>query len=274
MPDQPVILRRKLERLTMAGCFIGKVALITGGSSGIGRASALAFAREGAKIVVADLNADGGMETSKLIKQAGGESIFFKTDVTHARDVEGLVNKTVETFGRLDCAHNNAGISGPVLPLAEHSEEQWDHIINANLKSVWLCMKYEILYMSNHGGGSIVNTSSTTGLRGAPMTPVYTTSKHGVTGLTKAGAIGYSRVGIRINEVCPGPTFTPLLVNGPFRGDLKTAQETLRNGLLNTPEDVAQAVVYLCSDAARHINGHSLVIDMGATVEHLVLYRR
>jgi NAD(P)-dependent dehydrogenase (short-subunit alcohol dehydrogenase family) len=268
------MIRHDLEGVKMGGCFTGKVALVTGGSSGIGRASALAFAREGAKIVVADLNEEGGMETTQIIKQAGGDSIFMKTDVTMARDVERLVNKTVETFGRLDCAHNNAGISGPVLPLAEHSEEQWDQIINANLKSVWLCMKYEILYMSNHGGGSIVNTSSTTGLRGAPMTPVYTSSKHGVTGLTKSGAIGYSSIGIRINEVCPGPTFTPLLVNGPFKGDVKTAKEKLRDGLLNNPEDVAEAVLYLCSDAARHINGHSLVIDMGATVEHLVLYRR
>ena len=258
----------------MAKRLQGKVALVTGGSSGIGRASALAFAREGAKVVVVDVNVEGGLETAQIIKQAGGEGIFVRADVSSAVEVEGMVNKAIETYSRLDCAHNNAGISGPILPLAEHTEEQWDRIIDVNLKSVWLCMKYEIIYMANHGGGAIVNTSSTTGLRGSPMTPVYTASKHGVTGLTKAGAVGYSNVGIRINEVCPGPTFTPLLMQGPFRGDLKIAEEKLRGGLLNTPEDVAEAVVYLCSDAARHVNGHSLVIDMGATVEHLVLYRR
>ena len=248
--------------------------LVTGGGSGIGRASALAFVREGAKAVISDVDVDGGEETVHKIKEVGGEAIFVKADVTKAHEVEGMVNKAVEAYGRLDCAYNNAGISGPFLPLAEHTEEQWDHIINVNLKSVWLCMKYEILYMANHGGGAIVNTSSTTGLRGSPMTPVYTASKHGVTGLTKAGAVRYYNDGIRINEVCPGPTFTPLLVNGPFRGDLKVAEEKLRDGLLNNPEDIAEAVVYLCSDAARHINGHSIVIDMGATVEHLVLYRR
>jgi NAD(P)-dependent dehydrogenase (short-subunit alcohol dehydrogenase family) len=210
----------------------------------------------------------------QTIKQAGGEGVFVRADVTNAVEVERMVNQAIETYGRLDCAHNNAGISGPVLSLAEHTEEQWNRIIDVNLKSVWLCMKYETLHMVKHGGGAIVNTSSTVGLRGAAMTPVYTVSKHGVTGLTKAGAVGYWNAGIRINEVCPGPTFTPLLTEGPFKGDLTIAEERLRSGLLNTPEDIAEAVVYLCSDAARHINGHSLVIDMGATVEHLVLYRR
>jgi NAD(P)-dependent dehydrogenase (short-subunit alcohol dehydrogenase family) len=252
----------------------GKVALVTGGSSGIGRASALAFAREGAKVVLVDINVEGGLETVQMIKQSEGEAVFVRADVSNAVEVERMVAKAVETYGQLDCAHNNAGISGPVLPLAEHTEEQWDRIIDVNLKSVWLCMKYEILHMANHGGGAIVNTSSTAGLRGSGMTPVYTASKHGVTGLTKAGAVGYWKAGIRINEVCPGPTFSPLLIQGPFKGDLKIAEERLQGGLLNTPEDIAEAVVYLCSDAARHINGHSLVIDMGATVEHLVLYRR
>ena len=258
----------------MTGRLQGKVALITGASSGMGRAAALAFAREGAKVVVVDVNVEGGKETVQMVKGAGGESIFVKTDVTNGHDVEEMVKETDETFGRLDCAFNNAGVSGPFLPLVDHTEEQWDQIIKGNMKSVWLCMKYEILYMLKHGGGAIVNTSSTTGLRGSPMTPVYTASKHGVTGLTKAAAIGYYHLGIRINEICPGPTFTPLLVNGPFKGDLKGAEEKRRAGLLNDPEDVAEAAVYLCTDAARHINGHSIVIDMGATVEHLVLYRR
>lgn len=244
----------------MAGQFQGKVALVTGGSSGIGRASALAFAREGAKVVVvADVNVAGGQETVKLIKEANGEATFIQADVSKAADVESMVNKTVEIYGRLDYAHNNAGIAvpGPRILIHEATEEQWDIVIRVNLKSVWLCMKYEILYMSNHGGGVIVNTSSLAGIQATPKNPLYAASKHGVSGLTKSAALKYIDVGIRVNEVCPGPTRTPLKPR-----DEKAYKE--RGIRLNDPEDVAQAVVWLCSDAAIAINGHSLPIDGGS----------
>lgn len=242
-----------------------KVALVTGGSSGIGRASALLFAREGAKVVVADINIDGGEETVKMIGKTSGESIFVRTDVTSATQVEALVNKSVETYGRLDCAHNNAGVEeSPARTTADCDEKDWDRITGINLKGVWLCMKYEIPQMLRQGSGAIVNTSSIFGLVGLAKRPAYAASKHGVIGITKVAALDYASAGIRINAVCPGVIDTPMVkrlwANSPGTKQQTTNQPT---GRLGTAEEVAEAVVWLCSDAASYVTGYSMSVDGG-----------
>lgn len=252
----------------MTGKLEGKVALVTGGSSGMGRASALAFAREGAKVVVADVAVEGGKETVRKIKEAGGEAIFVKADVSKAAEVEALINKAIETYGRLDCAHNNAGVEGTIASTVDCTEESWDRTINVNLKGVWLCMKYEIPQMLKHGGGAIVNTSSTMGLVAERDVPAYVASKHGVVGLTKAAALEYAMAGIRINAVCPGTIRTPMMerVTG---GDPKVEAEftaRLPIGRWGAPEEVAEAVVWLCSDAASFVTGHAMAVDGGWVV--------
>jgi NAD(P)-dependent dehydrogenase (short-subunit alcohol dehydrogenase family) len=248
----------------------GKVALVTGGSSGIGRASALAFAREGAKVVIADVDVNGGEETVRLIKEAGGEAIFVRTDVSKAAEVEALVNEAVETYGRPDYAHNNAGIEGITALTADCSEENWDWVINVNLRGVWLCMKYEIRQMLQQEGGAIVNTSSALGLvatgRGLPA---YVASKHGIVGLTKAAALEYARAGIRVNAVCPGAIRTPMherLTGGDPEVDAQIAAAQ-PVGRVGSPEEVAEAVIWLCSDAASFVTGHTMVIDGGALAQ-------
>lgn len=247
--------------------FEGKVALITGGSSGIGRATAIAFAQKGAKIVIASRREKESEETVAMIKEIGSEAIFIKTDITQAIQVENLVNQTINTYGRLDYAFNNAGTEGILEPSIEQTEENWNQVINTNLKGVWLSMKYQIPEMLKNGGGAIVNNASVFGLMGFPNLSIYCASKHGVIGLTKAVALEQATAGIRINSVCPGPTQTDLLdriLSKIGRSEAKAAQPIGRFG---KPEEIANAVVWLCSDAASFIIGHSLTIDGGYTVQ-------
>ncbi|MAG35506.1 MAG: short chain dehydrogenase [Dehalococcoidia bacterium] len=253
----------------MVGQYDGKVALVTGGSSGIGRATALAFAREGARVVIADVDATGGAETVRMIEEAGREALFTQTDVSRAPEVEAMVGTAVETYGRLDCAFNNAGV-GSGAPLHEYPEELWDRIIGINLKGVWLCLKYEIAHMRQHGGGAIVNTSSVLGLVGqgvvgTPGGSAYAASKHGVLGLTKSAALDYGPEGIRVNAVCPAITTTPpaerIFAENPGLEEQAVARVPL--GRTGRPDDPAEAVVWLCSDAASFVTGHALAIDGG-----------
>ena len=251
----------------MAGSLEGKVALVTGGSSGIGRASALAFAREGAQVVVADVNPSGGEETLDRIKEMGGEAIFVRADVSSAADVEAMVSRTVEFYGGVDCAFNNAGISVPVRgPMHEFPEEMWDQVVNINLKGVWLCMKFEIRHMLQAGGGTIVNTASIMGPVGSPTgNMAYNASKHAVVGMTKTAAIEYAQSGIRVNAVCPGYILTPLLEQGLLSDPGQEEKIIGRHpmGRLGTPEEIAESVVWLCSDAASFVTGHTMTVDGG-----------
>lgn len=249
----------------MPGHMQGRVALVTGGSSGIGRATALAFAREGAKVVVGDVLVDGGRETVRLITDAGGEAVFVRTDVANPYEVQALVDEAVQRYGRLDYAFNNAGIEGTMAPTAECSEENWDRTIDINLKGVWLCMKAEIPQMLTQGGGAIVNTASVAGLVGFPNLPAYCASKGGVVQLTKAAALEYARMGIRINAVCPGVIRTPMVERVTGGNPETEAQFTALEpvGRMGTPEEVAEAVVWLCSDAASFVTGHAMVVDGG-----------
>jgi len=245
---------------------LGKTALITGASSGIGRATAVAFAKVGAKVAIADISETGGAETVNLIHQMGGEAIFIKTDVSSAKQVRELVKKVVAVYGAIHCAVNNAGIEGARTSTVAYSEENWDKIIDINLKGVWLCMKYQIPYLREIGGGAIVNMASIAGLRSAlPGFSAYTASKHGLIGLTKAAAVEYGRVGIRVNAVCPGFIDTPMVSKDPTRqAEIENWIETsLPLGRLGTPQEVAETVIWLCSPAASFITGHALVVDGG-----------
>ncbi len=249
----------------MTDRFIGKVALVTGGSSGMGRAAALAFAREGANVVVADTSIQDGEETVRRIQDTGSDALFVLTDVSQAVAVEALINTTIATYGRLDCAFNNAGINEEHGPLTDSTEAEWDRIISINLKGIWLCMKYEIPQMLNSGGGAIVNTASVVGLTGGRGFPAYVASKHGIIGLTKAAALDYGKDGIRVNAVCPGTIYTPMyerrIGNDPETTARILSEIPLRR--LGQPEDVAEAVIWLCSAAASFVTGHSLVVDGG-----------
>ncbi len=253
----------------MAGRLENKVALVTGGSSGIGRASALAFAREGARVVVADVMVDAGEETVGMIKKAGGDAIFVKADVTKAGEVEAMVTKAAEAYGRLDYAYNNAGIEGAQALIADATEENWDRVIAINLKGVWLSMKYEIPQMLKQGGGAIVNTASVAGLVGFPNMAAYVASKHGVAGLSKTAALEYAKSGVRVNAVCPGVIRTPMVErvigNDPEVEKDMTAMEPI--GRLGTPEEIAEAVVWLCSDAASFVTGHTMTVDGGLVAQ-------
>ena len=243
----------------------GKVAIVTGAASGIGRESALAFARAGAKVVAADITVDGGEETVRMIKDMGGEAVFVQVDVTKADEVKGMVDTAVATYGRLDYAHNNAGIEGIAGPCVACTEENWDRTININLKGVFLCCKYEIPEMLKAGGGSIVNTASVAGLVGFGGIPAYTASKHGVAGLTKTIALDYAKENVRCNAVCPGVIHTPMIDR--FTGGDPAAMEAMIAtepvGRLGKPEEIADAVVYLCSDEASFITGAAIPVDGG-----------
>lgn len=253
----------------MADLFQGKVALITGGSSGIGRATALAFAREGAKVVIADIDEAGGGETLEMIRGVGGEATFVRTDVSKVADVEALVNKTVQTYHRLDCAHNNAGIDGDFTTLVKYTEETWDRVMGVNLKSVWAGMKYEIPQMRKQGGGVIVNSASVAGYVGFRTMGPYVASKHGVIGLTKTAALEYSNFGIRVNAICPGAIRTPMvdafINNDPEREMSMNALQPI--GRMGRAEEVANLVLWLCSDAASFITGSAIAIDGGIVAQ-------
>jgi NAD(P)-dependent dehydrogenase (short-subunit alcohol dehydrogenase family) len=245
--------------------FEGKVALVTGATSGIGKATALAFAQSGAKVVVAGRRLIEGQQTVHEISERGGEAMFIKTDVSKATEVEALVDKTVEIYGGLDFACNNAGI-GMMGTLTECSEADWDNVINVNLKGIWLSLKYEILAMLKFGGGSIVNMSSMCGVIGTADSSIYSASKGGIVALTKAAAIEYAKSGIRINTVSPGAIKTNIQ-KGLAPGLLAQIVETHPIGRMGQPEEVADAILWLCSDKASFIMGHNLIIDGGYTAQ-------
>jgi NAD(P)-dependent dehydrogenase (short-subunit alcohol dehydrogenase family) len=254
----------------MPGYLDGKAALVTGAGSGIGRATALACARDGAKIVVADMAVEGGEETVSMINSAGGKATFVLVNVTQAAEVEAMVAAAVSAYGRIDCAHNNAGIEGVFATTADYPEADWDRVMAVNLKGVWLCMKYESPQMLQQGGGAIVNTASLAGLVGAKRMPAYVASKHGVAGLTKTAALEYAKSGIRVNAVCPGIIHTSMvdrmfLSRRPDLEDRLAAVEPM--GRLGKPEEVAEAVVWLCSDAASFVTGHTMTVDGGIYAE-------
>jgi NAD(P)-dependent dehydrogenase (short-subunit alcohol dehydrogenase family) len=250
--------------------FAGKVAFVTGAASGIGRAAALAFAREGAGVVAADVSEHDNKETARMIEKQGGRAVAIRCDVTRAADVKTALDETVNVFGRLDFAFNNAGVEPrKSVPTADFEEEEWDRIVDTNLRGVFLCMKYEIPLILKQGGGAVVNTSSGAGVIGIKGSPAYTAAKHGVIGLTRAAALDYAAQGVRVNAICPGYIDTPMMgrfTGGTAEGRAKViAEEPV--GRMGKPEEIAAAVVWLCSDAAAFMVGHAMVIDGGQTVQ-------
>jgi NAD(P)-dependent dehydrogenase (short-subunit alcohol dehydrogenase family) len=247
----------------------GKAALVTGGGSGLGRASAIALARAGAAVTVADVNEQGGKETAALVfEEAGGDADFVRADVTEPEEVEAMVDKAVARWGHLDCALNNAGTTGASAPTADHTLDDWNRAIALNLTGVFLCLKYEIPAMLERGG-AIVNMASGAGLVGFAGLPAYVASKHGVVGLTRATALEYASNGIRVNAICPGSTRTPML-EGFMGGDPQIERMMTRAvplGRLGRPEEIADAVVWLCSDAASFVVGHALAVDGGSVIQ-------
>src|SRR5881628_335456 len=250
--------------------FTGKVVFVTGAASGIGRAAALAFAHEGASVVVADVSEQGNQQTARMIEAQGGRALAVRCDVTRAADVKAALDKTIEAFGRLDFAFNNAGIEPrKPAPTADYDLEEWDRIIEIDLRGVFLSMKYEIPLMLKQGGGAIVNTSSGAGVIGIKGSPAYTAAKHGVIGLTRAAALDYAAQNIRINAVCPGYIDTPMM--GRFTGDTPEGRAKViveePIGRMGKAEEIAAAVIWLCSDTAAFMVGHALVVDGGQTVQ-------
>lgn len=252
----------------MPPTFQGKAALVTGAAAGIGRAIALAFAAEGAQVIAADIAAEGGAETLRLIKEAGGEAIFVPCDIAKSSDVEALVARAIETYGRLDYAANNAGIEGQMLPTADYPEEMWNRVLTVDLTGTWLCMKHEISQMLKQGAGAIVNTASVLSVVGSANLCAYTAAKHGVVGLTRAAALEYAAQGIRINAVCPGPIETAM-ARRVLAGSGETYQQVAAATPIKRwgrPEEVAAAVLWLCSEAASFVTGHAMLIDGGDTI--------
>jgi NAD(P)-dependent dehydrogenase (short-subunit alcohol dehydrogenase family) len=251
----------------VSGLVEGKVALVTGAGSGIGRATALAFAREGANVAVCDRDRPAGEHTARLITEGGGTAEFHEADVSDDDQVRGMVEAVVGRFGRLDCAHNNAGITVPSSPLHEVTPETWNRMVLVDLTSVFYCLRHEVKQMLVQGGGAIVNTSSGAGIIGFPGLAPYIAAKHGVLGLTKTAALEYAAAGIRVNAVCPGSTDTPMM-RGFIGGDPameEAMKATVPTGELGRPEQIAEAVVWLCSDRASWVSGESMLVD-GASV--------
>ncbi len=246
--------------------FNDRVALVTGGSSGIGRATALAFAQSNAKVVIGDINEDGSQETVHQIQEKGGQAVFVRTDVSRPEQVEALVHQAVESFGRLDFACNNAGIGGAQYPTADYPIDDWYRVLQVNLTGVFLCMKYEIPQMLKQGGGSIVNMASILGQVGFPNSSAYVSSKHGMIGLTKSAALEYASLGIRVNAICPAFVETPMIEQGGITPG-SAFYDLIRNlhpiKRLGHPEEIASVVTFLCSPDASFITGDSILVDGG-----------
>ena len=256
----------------MPGLLDGKVTLVTGAGGGIGRATALVLAREGAKVLVSDISTRRGLETATLVQNAGGEAEFFKADVSREADCKALIAAAVNKWGRLDGAHNNAGISGQIVSVADDTEENWDRTLAVDLKGVWLCMKYEIRQMLQQSSGSIVNTASTAGLLGAVRMGAYAAAKHGVIGITKTAALEYARANIRVNAVCPGLVGTPPILQwmeNPDTRERLLGQEPI--GRAGKPEEIGNAVAWLLSDASSFVTGAAFPVDGGLTLRQKTL---
>ena len=250
--------------------FNNKVALVTGAGSGIGRACALAFAQGGAKLIVADIVVAGGEETVRLISDAGGEAVFAPCDVTKAEGVNSVMTMALTKYGRLDYACNNAGIGGPSMLTGDYKEDDWRAVIDVNLIGAWLCMKYELEIMQKQGGGAIVNMASILGKVGFATASAYVAAKHGLIGLTETAALEYATQNIRVNAVCPGFIYTPLLEKAGMKtgSDLHAQIANLHPmKRMGTSEEIANAVTWLCSDAASFITGHALMVDGGYTAQ-------
>jgi NAD(P)-dependent dehydrogenase (short-subunit alcohol dehydrogenase family) len=249
------------------GLVDGKIALVTGGASGIGRAASTLLGREGASVLVCDLDEDGGESTAAAIREAGGQAVFRRVDVSVEEEVEAMVAHCVDHFGRLDCALNNAGITGPTAPIQEVDTQEWHRTLAINLGGVFFAMKHEIPVMQAQGGGSIVNTASGAGLIATPFMSAYCASKHAILGITKTAAVENAGTGVRVNAICPGTTDTPMLRSAMSLGPEveKMIRNAMPGGRFGEPEEVAEAAVWLCSDRASFVSGESMLVD-GATV--------